>query len=113
MATETKMAIEGGRIYLPLAVGVDYGHPQWLDRFFLSSSFFFFFFSYCWKSCWRWAVGRSVKADGGLGWIAATPSVWVSLFFFLFFCLPKKSLEVGGGWQQVAVSRQVVLYLVA
>jgi hypothetical protein len=59
-------------------------------------------------------VGRSVKADGGLGWIAATPSGWVSFFFFfLFFCLPKKSLEVGGEWQQVAVSRQVVLYLVA
>jgi hypothetical protein len=29
------MATRGGRISLPLAVGVDHGHPQWRDLFFL------------------------------------------------------------------------------
>jgi hypothetical protein len=28
------MATRGGRISLPLAVGVDRGHPQWPDLFF-------------------------------------------------------------------------------
>jgi hypothetical protein len=34
------MATRGGRISLPLAVGVDRGHPQWPDL-----SLFFFFFT--------------------------------------------------------------------
>jgi hypothetical protein len=38
-AGETKMATGGGRISLPLAVGVDHGRPQWPD---LSIYFFFF-----------------------------------------------------------------------
>ena len=38
MATETKMAIGGGWISLPLVVRVDHCHPQWLDLLF-------FFFS--------------------------------------------------------------------
>jgi hypothetical protein len=29
------MASRGGRISLPLAIGVDHGHPQWRDLFFL------------------------------------------------------------------------------
>jgi hypothetical protein len=32
------MVTRGGRISLPLAIGVDRGHPQWPDLFF----FFFF-----------------------------------------------------------------------
>jgi hypothetical protein len=28
------MATRGGQISLPLAVGVDHGHPQWPDLFF-------------------------------------------------------------------------------
>jgi hypothetical protein len=39
---ETKMATGGGQISLPLAVGVDRGHPQWPDLSSSSSSFFFF-----------------------------------------------------------------------
>jgi hypothetical protein len=31
------MATRGGRISLPLAVGVDRGHPQWLDLSFFFS----------------------------------------------------------------------------
>jgi hypothetical protein len=31
------MATRGGRISLPLAVGVDRGHPQWPDLFFFFS----------------------------------------------------------------------------
>jgi hypothetical protein len=31
------MATRGGRISLPLAIGVDRGHPQWSDLFFFFS----------------------------------------------------------------------------
>jgi hypothetical protein len=31
------MAIRSGRISLPLAIGVDRGHPQWPDLFFFLS----------------------------------------------------------------------------
>jgi hypothetical protein len=31
------MATRGGQISLPLAIGVDRGHPQWPDLFFFSS----------------------------------------------------------------------------
>jgi hypothetical protein len=31
------MVARGGRISLPLAVGVDHGHPQWPDLFFFSA----------------------------------------------------------------------------
>jgi hypothetical protein len=48
-------------------------------------------------------VGRGVKADGCLGWIAATPSGWVSLFF-LFFLFAGK---VTGGWRWVAAGGSV------
>jgi hypothetical protein len=37
------MASGGGQISVPLAVGVDRGHPQWLDLSIYLSFFFFFF----------------------------------------------------------------------
>jgi hypothetical protein len=40
---EIKMASGGGQISVPLAVGVDRGHPQWLDLSIYLSFFFFFF----------------------------------------------------------------------
>jgi hypothetical protein len=49
------MATRGGRISLPLAVGVDRGHPQWSDLFF-----FFFRRRRRWVVASihrRWAVG--------------------------------------------------------
>jgi hypothetical protein len=63
------VAIGGGRISLPLAVGVDRGHPQWPNLFiFLFLCFFFWFAgkvirgqrSMAASVCRRWAVGGDV-----------------------------------------------------
>jgi hypothetical protein len=61
------MATRGGRISLPLAVGVDHGHPQWRDLFFFRQKS-------RWK--WRWAAasGRRRWAVGG-----ASGGIWVDL----------------------------------
>ena len=106
------MAIGGGWISLPLAVGVDcghprplgvdHGHPQWLDLSFFG-----------------WFTGETYGHRGWpdlslwpLGWIAATPNGQIYLLFFLF------SGKVAGGGQRwmaasVAGGGRWVIYLVA
>jgi hypothetical protein len=94
------MATGGGRISLPLAVGVDcghprplgvdHGHPQWLDPFF-----FFFFWLVHRRQIWPLRVAESlplaVEVDRG-------HPQWLDLSFF--FCSPEKSPMVSGGWRR-------------
>jgi hypothetical protein len=61
----------GGRISLPLAVGVDRGHPQWPDL-----SFFFFFFAGKvagegggWRRLFAGGGRRWWRHLGGYGWL--------------------------------------------
>jgi hypothetical protein len=58
------MATRGGRISLPLATGVDRGHPQWPDLF----SFFFFRRKSRRRGRWVTASVRWKWAVGGGGW---------------------------------------------
>jgi hypothetical protein len=59
------MATRGGRISLPLAIGVDRSHPQWPDLFF-----------FCQKSRRR---GRWVAASARRRWAVVRGGVWVYL----------------------------------
>jgi hypothetical protein len=77
------MAIRGSRISLPLAVGVDCNHPQWLNL----SPFFFFLGRSSERRKWPLGVARSISffflvvrrrdENDHWGW----PDL--SLFFFL------------------------------
>jgi hypothetical protein len=89
MATETKMATRGVRISLPLAVGVDHGHPQWPDL-----SFFLSFFL---PERQKWPLGGGqISLPLAVGVDRDHPQ-WPYLSFFFFFCSSEKSSEVGGG----------------
>jgi hypothetical protein len=89
------MATEGGWISLPLAVGVDCGHPrplgvdhshpQWPDLFF-------FFWLVHRRQIWPLRVAGSLPLAVGVD--RGHPQ-WPDLSFFFF--LPEKSPEVGGG----------------
>jgi hypothetical protein len=63
------MATRGGRISLPLAVGVDRGHLQWLDLFF-------FFFRRKSRQRGRWAAASAHQRGR---WAAASGGIWVDL----------------------------------
>jgi hypothetical protein len=62
------MATGGGRISLPLAIGVDRGHPQWPDLFF-------FFVG---KVAGEGGGWRRLLAEGGR-WATISGGVWVDL----------------------------------
>jgi hypothetical protein len=64
------MATRGGRISLPLAVGVDRGHSQWPDLFFFFSSE---------KSPEREVGGGvySPEVGGGRRQVAASGLIWL------------------------------------
>jgi hypothetical protein len=64
------MATRGGRISLPLAVGVDRGHPQWPDL-----SLFFFFFT-------GEGGGWRLLFAGGGRWWTVSGGVWVGSHLF-------------------------------
>jgi hypothetical protein len=96
------MATGGSRISLPLAVGVDcghprplgvdHGHPQWPDLFFLVGS----------PEANMATKGDRISPLWPLGWIAATPSGQIYLFFFFFLFAEKvarggQRVEVDGG----------------
>jgi hypothetical protein len=97
------MATEGGRIPLPLAVGVDcshprplgvdHSHPQWPDLFF------FFFWLVHQRQIWPLMVAGSLPLAVGVD--RGHPQ-WPDLS--IFFCSPGKSSEVCGGWRWVAAS---------
>jgi hypothetical protein len=98
----------GGRISLPLAVGVDRGHPQATGSGsrpppMAGSIYLFFFFFLV-----RWFAGETNRAtEGGQisppgrwgGSRARGHPQWLDLFSSSFFFLPEKSPknEVGGG----------------
>jgi hypothetical protein len=73
------MATRGDWNSLPLAVGVDCGHPQWLD---LSLFFFFFFFA---RKVAREGGGWQCLFVGGERWATLGGGIWVSSH--LFGCL--------------------------
>jgi hypothetical protein len=86
------MGTGGGRISLPLGVGVDRGHPS--GRIYLS---FFFFL-----------VVRRRDKNGHWGWLDVSPlavgvdrghSQWPDLFFFFGFA--GKVVGDGGGWRRL------------
>jgi hypothetical protein len=78
------MAIEGGRISLPLAVGVDcgyprllgvdHGHPQWPDLFF-------FFWLVHQRQIWPLRVAGSLPLAVG---VDRNHPQWPDLSFFFF-----------------------------
>jgi hypothetical protein len=68
------MAIRGSRISLPLAVGVDCNHPQWLNL-----SLFFFFLSFVEET--------KMVIEGGQ----------IYLFFFFLSFAEETKMTIGGG----------------
>jgi hypothetical protein len=85
------MATRGGQISLPLAVGVDCGHPQWPDLFFLVGS--------PKRQIWPLRVAESLPLAVGVDhshpqW----PDLSFSFFFFFFFSAGKVT-EGGSGWR--------------
>jgi hypothetical protein len=86
------MATGGGRISLPLAIGVDRGHPQWPDL-----SLFFFFFG-CLPKRQKWPLGVAGSLSPS-HWGGSRPLPVARSFFFFFLGLLEKSPEmvVGGG----------------
>jgi hypothetical protein len=102
------MAIGGGRISLPLVVGVDCGHPrllgvdhghsQWPDLFF-------FFWLVHRRQIWPLRMAGSLPLAVG---VDCSHPQWPDLSFFFFFGSPKKSQEVAasvaGGGRRVAIS---------
>jgi hypothetical protein len=86
------MATGGGRISLPLAVGVDRSHPQAARGGSrpppVAGSILFFFWSFTGETKMATRGGR-ISLPWPLGWIAATPSGWIYLFFF--FLVRRKS----------------------
>jgi hypothetical protein len=100
------MATRGGQISLPLAVGVDCGHPQWPDLFFLVGS--------PKRQIWPLRVAESLPLAVGVDhshpqW----PDLSFFFFFFFFFFFRRKSHR---RWQWVAASvaggMRWVIYLV-
>jgi hypothetical protein len=61
------MATRSGRISLPLAVGVDRGHPQWQDLFF-------FFVGKVVREGGGW---QRLLVEGGRWWVAAFGFFWL------------------------------------
>jgi hypothetical protein len=72
----------------PLAVGVDHGHPQWPD-------FFFLLVGSLERQVWPLRVAGSLPLAVGVD--RGHPQ-WPDLSFF-FFCLPEKLPEVSGEWR--------------
>jgi hypothetical protein len=103
------MVTESSRISLPLAVGVDCGHPQATGGGsrppLVAGSFFFFF--------WVGSPERHMAIEGGRisppsrrgG--SRPPPVARSIFFFFFFCSPESHRRWAAGddeWRQVVAS---------
>jgi hypothetical protein len=112
-----QMATGGDRISLPLAVGVDRGHPQAAGSGsrplgYPSSSFFFFFFFF-WV---RWFAGETNRATKGgrisppSRWGGSRPPPVAGSFFFFFFAGkvagegngPRRLFAGGGRWAAVS-----------
>jgi hypothetical protein len=95
-----QMATGGGRISLPLAVGVDRNHPQAAGSgsrpLGYPSSFFFFFWV-------RWFAGETNRAtEGGRisppsRWGGSRPPPVAGSFFFFFLLEKSPEKAVGGG----------------
>jgi hypothetical protein len=119
-AGETKMATRGGRISLPLAVGVDCGHSRLpgVDHGHPSGRIFFFWLVH-WRQIWPLRVAGSLPLTVGVD--RGHPQ-WPNLssFFFSRQVATGSGASVAGGGRLVAVSGSVyrrrwewIIYLVA
>jgi hypothetical protein len=92
------MATGGGRISLPLAVGVDHGHLQaagggsWPPP--VAESIFFFFFFGCSPERQKWPLGAAGSPSPGYWGGSQPPPVAGSIFFIFYFQVGKVT---GGG----------------